>query len=72
MTAYMIYTTNDTEPIIVKTDEDLIDTFLRTIELGEKGIFIQHTKEMVGGTFKYNVALNVENIVSITTKEKID
>lgn len=71
MTEYMIYTTNDTEPIIVKTKENLIDTFLWSIERGEKRMFIEHTKEVMAGKFKYKVALNLDNIVSITAKEKL-
>lgn len=69
----MIYTTNDTEPFIVKTDEDLITTFTRTLEIGEVTMFITHERDLLGmGTYKYNVMLNVNNIVSITTCEKVE
>lgn len=72
MKKYLIYTTNSTEPFIVETDNDLMTRFVRTIELGEKTMFIQHNKDLIGmGTYKYDVLLNVNNIVSITTSEKV-
>lgn len=71
MKKYFIYTTNSTEPFVVETDKDLMGRFVRTIESGEKAMFIQHKKDLLGmGTYKYNVILNVNNIVSITTSEK--
>ena len=72
MKKYLIYTTNSTEPFIVETEEDLITRFKRAIELGEETIYIQHNKDLIGmGIYKYNVLLNVNNIVSITTSEKV-
>lgn len=72
MKKYLIYTTNSTEPFIVETEEDLITEFTRTIELGEVTMFIEHKKDLIGmGTYKYQVMLNVNNIVSITTSEKV-
>lgn len=72
MKKYLIYTTNSTEPFVVETEEDLITEFTRTIELGEVTMFIEHRKDLIGmGTYKYQVMLNVENIVSITTSEKV-
>ena len=72
MKKYLIYTTNSTEPFIVETEEDLITRFIRTIELGEETIYIQHNKDLIGmGTYKYEVLLTVNNIVSITTSEKV-
>ena len=72
MKKYSIYTTNSTEPFVVETDRELITLFKRAIELGEETIYIQHKKDLIGmGTYKYNVLLNVNQIVSITTSEKV-
>ena len=72
MNKYLIYTTNSTEPFVVETDEDLIEVFARTINLGEATMFIEHKKDLVGmGTYKYYVMMNVNNIVSITRSEKV-
>lgn len=72
MKKYLIYTTNSTEPFVVETEEDLMARFVRTIESGEKTMFIKHNKDLIGmGTYKYDVLLNVNNIVSITTSEKV-
>lgn len=72
MKKYLIYTTNSTEPFIVETDENLMNRFVLKMELGEKTMFIQHKKDLLGlGTYKYNVVLNMNNIVSITTSEKV-
>lgn len=72
MKQYLIYTINDTKPFVVETEEDLITTFTRTLELGEVTMFVEHKKELTGfGTRKYLVMLNVNNIVSITTSEKV-
>lgn len=71
MKKYLIYTTYSTEPFVIETDRELIILFERALELGEKTMFIQHKKDLVGmGTYKYEVMLNVNNIVSITTSEK--
>jgi hypothetical protein len=72
MKKYLIYTTNSTEPFVVETDRELITLFKRAIELGEETIYIQHKKDLTGmGTYKYEVLLTVNNIVSITTSEKV-
>lgn len=72
MKKYLIYTTNSTEPFVVETDEDLIEAFACTINLGEATMFIEHKKDLVGmGTYKYYVMMNVNNIVSITMSEKV-
>lgn len=72
MKKYLIYTTNSTEPFVVETDRELITLFKRAIELGEETIYIQHKKDLIGmGTYKYEVLLTVNNIVSITTSEKL-
>lgn len=72
MKKYLIYTTNSTEPFVVETDRELITLFKRAIELGEETIYIKHNKDLIGmGTYKYEVLLTVNNIVSITTSEKL-
>ncbi|WWT35025.1 hypothetical protein [Enterococcus phage BUCT630] len=72
MKKYLIYTTNSTEPFVVETEEDLIDGFQYALSAGEETIYIQHTKDLIGmGTYKYEVVLTVNNIVSITTSEKV-
>lgn len=72
MKKYLIYTTNSTEPFVVETEEDLIDKYLKTLSCSGNVMYIQHKKDLVGmGTYKYNVLLNVNNIVSITTSEKV-
>lgn len=72
MKKYSIYTTNSTEPFVVETEEDLIDEFHYALTACEQFIYIQHKKDLIGmGTYKYNVLLNVNNIVSITTSEKV-
>lgn len=72
MKKYSIYTTNSTEPFVVETEEDLIDKYLRAIQSGDKSLVIQHKKDLIGmGTYKYEVLLTVNNIVSITTSEKV-
>ncbi len=72
MKKYSIYTTNSAEPFVVETEEDLIDGFQYALSAGELFIFIQHKKDLVGmGTYNYKVLLNVNNIVSITTSEKV-
>lgn len=72
MKKYLIYTTNSTEPFVVETDRELITLFKRAIELGEETIYIQHKKDLIGmGTYKYEVLLTVNNIVSITTSKKV-
>lgn len=71
MKKYLIYTTNSTEPFIVETEEHLIHKYLRTIQSGDKSLLIEHKKDLIGmGTYKYQVMLNVNQIVSITTSEK--
>lgn len=72
MKKYLIYTTNSTEPFIVETEEDLIDEFSIMMLRGYPTMKIKHNKDLIGmGTYKYNVILNVNNIVSITTSEKV-
>lgn len=72
MKKYLIYTTNSTEPFVVETDRELITLFKRAIELEEETIYIQHKKDLIGlGTYKYDVLLNVNQIVSITRSEKV-
>lgn len=72
MKKYLIYTTNSTEPFLVETDRELITLFKRAIELGEQSLYIKHRKDLIGmGTYKYEVMLNVNQIVSITTSEKV-
>lgn len=57
---------------MVETEEDLIDKYLEAMQSGDKSLVIQHTKDLIGmGTYKYEVMLNVDNIVSITTSEKV-
>ena len=71
MKKYLVYTTNSTEPFVVETEEDLIDKYLQTLRSSGNVLFIQHKKDLIGlGTYKYNVLLNVNQIVSITTSEK--
>lgn len=72
MKKYLIYTINSTEPYMVETDRNLIILFERVIDLGEKTMYIQHKKDLIGtGTHKIDMLLNVNNIVSITTSEKV-
>lgn len=72
MKKYRIYTTNSIDPFVVETEEDLIDEFQYSLSAGELFMFIQHNKDLIGmGTYKYDVLLNVNNIVSITTLEKV-
>lgn len=72
MKKYLIYTTNSTEPFMVETEEDLIDKYLKILQSSGNVMFIQHNKDLIGmGTYKYDVILNVNNIVSITTSEKV-
>lgn len=72
MKKYLIYTVNDTEPFVVETDEDLMKDFSMKLRTGKQVMFIQHRKDLLGlGKYKYNVLLNVNNIVSITTSEKV-
>lgn len=71
MKKYLIYTVNDTEPFVVETEEDLMNTFNYTLNSGTPVMFIQHTKNLMAGTFNYDVLLNVNNIVSITTSERV-
>lgn len=73
MKEYMIYTTNDTEPFIVKTDEDLQDMFECALGFDRRFMNVAHEKDLTGmGTYQYNVVLNVDNIVSISTREKVE
>lgn len=72
MKKYLIYTTNSTEPFVVETEEDLIDVFQYALSAEEHFMYIEHKKDLVGmGTYKYEVLLNVNQIVSITTSEKV-
>lgn len=72
MKKYSIYTTNSTEPFLVETEEDLIAKYLQILRSSGNVMFIQHKKDLIGmGTYKYNVLLTVNNIVSITTSEKV-
>jgi hypothetical protein len=72
MKKYSIYTTNSIEPFLVETEEDLIDEYLKTLRSSGNVMFIQHKKDLIGmGTYKYDVLLNVNQIVSITTSEKV-
>lgn len=73
MKEYMIYTTNDSEPFIVKTDEDLQDKFKTSMANMVKYMEIKHSKDLLGlGKYTYKVLLNVDNIVSISTREKVE
>lgn len=72
MKKYLIYTTNSTEPFMVETDRNLIVLFEHAREYSEETMFIQHTKDLSGrGTYKIDIILNVNQIVSITTSEKV-
>lgn len=72
MKKYLIYTVNDTEPFVVETEEDLIKRFDDALFYDHRLIYINHKKDVLGlGTYKYKVLLNVNNIVSITTSEKV-
>lgn len=71
MKKYYIYTTNSTEPFIIETDEDLILDLDNRLENNFNTMRIKHTKSLMSGTFNYVVLLNVNNIVSITTSEKV-
>lgn len=71
MKKYLIYTTNSTEPFVVHTEQDLIDEFSYALSAGEQSLYIEHKKDLIGlGTYEYQVMLNMNNIVSITTSEK--
>lgn len=71
MKKYFIYTTNSSEPFRVETEVDLIDEFHNALTASEQFMFIEHKKDLIGlGTYNYQVMLNVNNIVSITTSEK--
>lgn len=72
MREYMIYTTNDSEPFIVNTDEDLQGDFKTCVSNMFPFMEIKHTKQLMSGTFNYNVVLNVDHIVSISTREKVE
>lgn len=71
MKKYLIYTTNSTEPFVVETDEDLLHKFNNAVYYEHGVMYIEHTKNLMAGTFNYKVVLNVNNIVSITTSEKV-
>lgn len=72
MKKYLIYTTNSTEPFVVHTEEDLIDAFHYALTAAEQFMFIEHKKDLIGmGKYNIQVILNVNNIVSITTSEKV-
>lgn len=72
MKKYLIYTTNSTEPFVVETEEDLIQQFDDAACYNHGVMYIEHKKDLIGmGTYKYQVMLNVNNIVSITTSEKV-
>lgn len=72
MKKYLIYTTNSTEPFIVETEVNLSLLFSKCCSMGEQTLYIEHRKDLIGmGTYKYQVMLNVNNIVSITTSEKL-
>lgn len=72
MKKYSIYTTNSIEPFVVETEEDLIDKYLKILRSSGNVMYIRHQKDLIGmGTYKYDVLLNVNQIVSITTSEKV-
>lgn len=72
MKKYSIYTTNSIDPFVVETEDDLIGNYVKILLSSGKVMFIQHKKDLIGmGTYKYDVILNVNNIVSITTSEKV-
>lgn len=72
MKKYLIYTINSTEPFVVETEENLINEFSYAMSRGEQVLYIRHRKELIGlGKHEYYVLLNVNNIVSITTSEKL-
>lgn len=72
MKKYLIYTTNSTEPFVVETEEDLINEFSYALSSEEHALYIRHKKDLLGmGTYEYEVLLNLDNIVSITTSEKV-
>lgn len=72
MKKYSIYTTNSTEPFVVETEEDLIQQLDDAVTYNHGVMYIEHKKDLIGmGTYKYNVLLNVNQIVSITTSEKV-
>lgn len=72
MKKYLIYTVNDTDPFVVETEEDLLSRFSYESDCGEKTMLIKHRKEIIGvGTKEFTVMLNLNNIVSITTSEKV-
>lgn len=71
MKKYLIDTTNSTEPFEVETEEDLIDEFNNMMLRGYPTMKIKHKKDLIDlGTYKYEMILNVNQIVSITTSEK--
>lgn len=71
MTKYLIYTTAQVEPFEVIVDYDITTLIGKAVENESKFVRITHTKENMMGSFKYDVLLNLENIVSITTSKKL-
>lgn len=72
MKKYSIYTTNSTEPFLVETEEDLIALFEDALFYDYRLMHINHKKDLIGtGTHKIDMLLNVNQIVSITTSEKV-
>lgn len=72
MKKYLIYTTNSTEPFVVETEENLIDEYLKILRSSDNIMFIKHKKDLIGrGTYKIDMLLNVNQVVSITTSENV-
>ena len=71
MTKYLIYTSNDIEPFVIETDEDLFDKYIHAMNRNQPTLFIKHEKNLDElGFYKYKVLLNTQQIVSITEEKK--
>ena len=71
MTKYRIYTTNDTEPFVIETDEDLFDKYIHAMDRNQPTMFVRYDDDMHElGVYMCEVVLNTHQIVAITTSKK--
>ena len=71
MTKYLIYTSNDIEPFVIETDEDLFYKYIHAMDRNQPTMFVRYDDDMREiGLYNCKILLNTHQIVAITTTAK--
>ena len=71
MDKYLIYTTNDTEPLVIETNRDLQVDYISAMNQNLPVMYFKYKQDMHElGVYMCEVVLNTHQIVAITTSKK--